>query len=104
MRTSIAFATIAAMALSTAHADPIIEGENGQRYEIHRTERLPGGSEAVVLFVLDTQEDVIPSLYYMFDCHGHMINFSEGSVNTHPIHIPPRSVASRIAQIACRQR
>jgi hypothetical protein len=99
-RTIIAI-TAALATLSSAHAftprnltGPIVESENGQRYQIEDITRREGGFVELNIYVHGAPGDLIAPERMMFDCRGHMYNGAWA-------YVPPRSVAGRIAAIAC---
>jgi hypothetical protein len=75
-------------------ADRTVEADNGAVYEILYITRNATQANAHIL-TPDNEE-----LHFQFDCHGHMMvshGFDSSSIRT----VPPRSVAGRIAEIAC---
>ncbi len=73
---------------------PIIESDNGQRYQIEDVTPYPGGGVQLNVYVHGAPGDVMAPERMLFDCRGHMYDGSWA-------YVPPRSVAGRFAQIAC---
>jgi hypothetical protein len=98
MRRTIVVAISTAITLATLSeaqaAVQTVEADNGAVYEILYTARNADHAEAHIL-TPDNEE-----IRFIFDCHGRMIvgsDFNSSNIRS----IPPRSVAGRIAQIAC---
>jgi hypothetical protein len=99
-RTIIAISTAITLAtLSGAQAAvQTVEADNGEVYRI--TEIRPamvGGVEAIV-YPPGAPGDYTEPMGLLFDCKGHMKHFNLMGPMTY---VPPRSVAGRIAAIAC---
>jgi hypothetical protein len=96
-RTIIAI-TAALATLSSAHAAvQTVEADNGAVYEILYTTHDPMTGEAHAHVLTPDNEEI----HIVFDCHGRMIIPSVYSVRAPIRAIPPRSVAGRVAAIAC---
>jgi hypothetical protein len=90
------FIAIAAAALAfvpSAHATqwPTVEADNGAVFHILRTMHYSDGTAQAAISTPDADE-----IGLIFDCRGHMATFNSGLRS-----IAPRSVAGRIADIAC---
>jgi hypothetical protein len=93
----ILIAAAAALAfIPSAHAAqwPTVEADNGAVYRIlDMVHPSPRHSDAQAQ--IEDPDGRI--MNFVFDCQGHMASFSGGGMRS----IAPRSVAGRIAQIAC---
>lgn len=84
-------ATLATLSSAQA-AIQTVEADNGAVYRIMQIERWTNGTSQAS--IADPDGEV---MNFVFDCRGHMASFAGGGMRS----IPPRSVAGRIAQIAC---
>jgi hypothetical protein len=93
-RIFIAIAAAAIAFVPSAHATvQTVEADNGAVFEILWTSRSdPSGTNGAAAQILTPDHETVNM---MFNCRGQMM-FPEGLRA-----IPPRSVAGRIAQIAC---
>jgi hypothetical protein len=80
---------------------PIVEADNGQRYQLEDISPYGRGVQLNV-YISGAPGEIILPTRMLFDCHGHMMTFGE-EMGEHSqwSYVPPHSVASRIAQIAC---
>jgi hypothetical protein len=95
------FIAIAAAALAfvpSAHATqwPTVEADNGAIFQIARVLPTGFGSVQVLIIPAGAHGDLVRPVQIQFDCHGHIRNYG-GALE----YVPPRSVAGRIADIAC---
>jgi hypothetical protein len=73
---------------------PFVEADNGLQYALGNIAPYPGGGvEAEIYALRGPGEPVLPNRM-LFDCRGNMYDGSWA-------YIPPRSVANKLAQIAC---
>ena len=91
MRHIIAIAAAALAFIPSAHAQQTVEADNGAVYHILRTMHYSDGTAQAAISTPD-----VDTVRLIFDCHGHMATFNSGLRS-----IAPRSVAGRIADIAC---
>jgi hypothetical protein len=94
MRHIIAIAAAALAFIPGAQAQQTIEADNGAVFHILRTMHYSDGTAQAAISTPDADEIGLIS-----DCRGHMATFNSGLRS-----IAPRSVAGRIAQIACGAR
>jgi hypothetical protein len=94
--TAITLATLSGAQAFTPRnlTGPVVESDNGQRYQIEDITRREGGFVELNIYVHGAPGDIMAPERMMFDCRGHMYNGAWA-------YVPPRSVAGRIAQIAC---
>src|SRR5580704_12001817 len=98
MRRTIIVAISTAITLATLSgayaAVQAVEADNGAVYRImdmvHPSPQY-GNAQAQIA---DPDGNI---MNFVFDCRGHMASFAGGGMRS----VPPRSVAGRIAQIAC---
>jgi hypothetical protein len=91
-RTIIAIAAAFATLSGAQAAVQTGEADNGEVYRVLQTIHSRDGTAQAQIATPD--DDV---MNFVFDCRGHMASFSGGGMRS----IPSRSVAGRIAQIAC---
>jgi len=95
-RTFIAIAAALAT-LSSAQAAQSVEADNGLIYRV--IEITHGRSGSAQASVYSPEDDL---LSISFDCAGHMMIYSTDAHSFGPSQtVPPRSVAGKIAQLAC---